>query len=296
MSPPSVSVRGGSFSPVGIGVVHVDPRHPRRHGHRDLVGWRRYRSGDDAVLERSRHRRHRQAERTGGIGRHVADTPAIAVRDLHLRENRRTVSRELRLNRQRRARLDPRVSRRHVRARRDRETASAPPHPSPGARVRERGTAPLRARARLRRSGIRRDAAIQPAQWCRCRSRTRAARRRQSSCRQGPADSPPPPRRRRSPDDRRATRRAPRRSARPACRRALWRSGSRHQASAAAASAAAVAASAISATGAPSVHRETSRATPTIDAVTSAPRTIARSATSVRHLARTRSMTRRISL
>ena len=94
--------------------MHVDPRHPRRHRHRDLVGWRRYRAGDDAVLERSRDRRHRQAERTGGIGRHVADAPAIAVRDLHLRENRRAVSHELRLNRQRRARLDPRVPRRHV--------------------------------------------------------------------------------------------------------------------------------------------------------------------------------------
>ena len=100
----------------GIGVMDVDARHARRNRDRNVVGRRRHRAGDDAVRERRADRRQRQAERAGRVARHLGDAPAIAVRDLHLRDDRRAVAHKVRLNRERRARLHLRIPRRHVQA------------------------------------------------------------------------------------------------------------------------------------------------------------------------------------
>ena len=99
-----------------IGVVDVDPRHARRDRDRNLVGRRGHGAGDDAILEGRANRWHGEAERTGGIAGHLAHAPAIAVRDLHLRDDRRAVADKACLDRERRAGLDPRVARRHLEA------------------------------------------------------------------------------------------------------------------------------------------------------------------------------------
>ena len=110
MSPLSASVRGCEPQARRVGVVDVDARDARR----DAPPTRRRsatspRPPTTRYLNEAVTGAHRQAERAGLLGRHLRDAPAIAVRDLHLRDDRRAVADQPRLNRQRRARLDLRA-------------------------------------------------------------------------------------------------------------------------------------------------------------------------------------------
>ena len=97
-----------------IRVIDVDARHARRSRHRDGVGRRRHRAGDHAVVEPGCHRFERQAEGAARLGGHFGRAPMVALADLHLRDNRRTIADQSRFNREGCPDLDARAARRHL--------------------------------------------------------------------------------------------------------------------------------------------------------------------------------------
>ena len=126
----------------GIGVVDVDARHARRHRDGDLVGRRRHRAGDDAVLERRADRRQREAERARGVARSsrvARQRSPSAICTCAITGARLPTSRAS--NRQRRSRFDSARSPASPRARRGPGTASATRHRTPAAPGRARRTA-----------------------------------------------------------------------------------------------------------------------------------------------------------
>ena len=147
-----------------IGVVDVDARDARRMRDGDVVGRRRHRAGDDAVLERGVDRRQRQAERTRRRRLAISDarqrSPSAictcAMIGARLPTSRAWIASA-------RAGLDPRVAGRDFERDARRETASATRRRAPAAPGRARPTARRRARAPTRPPGSRRGADDSPA-------------------------------------------------------------------------------------------------------------------------------------
>ena len=128
----------------GIVVIDVDARDPRRTCDGHVEGRRRDGAGDDAVFEGRRHRIECKAERAGLVGGHLPAPPSAAVGDLHLRNDRRSIPDEARLNGERRSCFDPSVSGRDLERQPVREggqpdgidglSRRAPPHRQDGSK------------------------------------------------------------------------------------------------------------------------------------------------------------------